>query len=223
MTVEAADFGRALAVIAQKLQDLDILTHNGALCLSEEGYRMRRMRQSLSWDVSISRERPIEFTPFEYRDGNTYHVEVSTERIAVDQSQEHCPPFEALDLAMVLLNRAGEIVHRWHIDRANGDQAGPMFHLQYGGHDRDQRQADIPIREPRWNHPPIELGLMCELVAANFYTERWFTTLREDRSWCSAIQICQKVSYTAYVSHLSSCLNTSYSTALSRMWNGCWG
>lgn len=220
ITAEAA--GKALRVIGQKLHDAHIVTDEGRQVLTEESFRMTKLRDQTSWITEIPRGRPVSFERINDRNGDAVNIALSAERIAIDQGDEDGPAFASLDVAIALSDLAGEPLCRWHLDRANAGQSGPLFHLQMGGHLPGLRDRELPIAEPRWCHPPLELGLLCEVIAANFFVTSWSATLRADPGWCHAIRTLQQLCYPAYVRRLTNCLAVSDSTALAQMWNGHW-
>jgi hypothetical protein len=220
--LNAEDAGHALRVIADKLLGATILTAEGAAALRDESFRLTKLRKGTSWTTRIARERAIVFERVHDKDGAEVTITLSAECISVDQGIAACPPFASLDAAIFITDAAGAPVCRWHLDRANAGQQGPLFHLQMGGHLPGFRDRELPIAEPRWCHPPLELGLLCEVISANFFAAKWIRSVREDPAWCSAIQSLQKLCYTDYVNRLSQALAISDSTALARMWNGRW-
>lgn len=220
ITAEAA--GKALRVIGDKLHDAGIVTAEGKQVLTEESYRISKLKGGTSWVSAIPLGRPVSFERIADKNGEVVNIALSAERIAVDQNSDERPPFTRLDIAVALTNAVGEPVCRWHLDRANDGQNGPLFHLQMGGHLPGFRDRELPIAEPRWCHPPMELGLLCEVIAANFFTDAWAAKLRDDPAWCNAVQTLQRLCYSAYVKRLAESLVVSRSTALARMWNGHW-
>lgn len=220
ITAEAA--GKALRVIGDKLHDAGIATAEGKQVLTEESFRISKLKAGTSWTSAIPLGRPVSFERIADKNGATVNIALSADRIAVDQNDDQRPPFAGLDIAIALTDAVGEPVCRWHLDRANAGQAGPLFHLQIGGHLPGFRDRELPIAEPRWCHPPMELGLLCEVIAANFFTDAWATKLRDDPAWCNAVQTLQRLCYSAYVKRLAESLAVSSSTALTRMWNGQW-
>lgn len=220
--VTADEVGKALHVISEKLHNVEILTAEGASALSNESFRLRKVRKGTCWTTQIARERPIRFERTQDKDGSDITISLSADRIAVDQSDQQCPPFTNLDVAIAITNVQGEPVSRWHLDRANAGQPGPLFHLQMGGHLPGFRDRELPIAVPRWCHPPMEIGLLCEVISANFFADKWARWIREDPAWCRAIRELQRLCYSAYVNRLTTSLTVSDSTALARMWNGYW-
>ena len=222
MTVTAEDAGTALHTIAQKMQSVGILTAEGRDVLSGEGLRVKKLRKSTAWQLIVDRGRPITFERAKDRDGQNFSIAITAKLVAVNQSADEKPPFASLDIALELHKANGDPLGRWHIDRANSGQPGPLYHLQFGGHNAGQRDLDMVVKEPRWCHPPMEVALLCEVVAANFFEKTWREKLRDDPSWCRAIQLYQRLCYKAYLHHIQSSLDTSRSTALNLMWNDVW-
>ncbi|WP_156522783.1 hypothetical protein [Erythrobacter neustonensis] len=220
--LNAEEAGHALRVIGEKLQAADILTVEGAAALRDESFRLAKLKKETSWTTRIARERAITFERVQDKDGAEISIALSAERIVIDQDVVSHPPFVTLDVAVAITNAAGEPVCRWHLDRANIGQQGPLFHLQMGGHLPGFRDRELPIAEPRWCHPPLELGLLCEVLAANFFPAKWARSVRDDPAWCDAIRRLQKLCFTDYVARLTQSLAVSESTALARMWNGSW-
>lgn len=215
--------GKALRVIGEKLLAAGIMTAEGKQVLTDESFKLTKLAAGTTkWTTEVPRGRPIIFERIADKNGSQVSIILSADRIVVDQDAQHLPPFSRLDISIAMADPNGEPVCRWHLDRANEAQAGPLFHLQYGGHLPGFRDRELPIDVPRWCHPPMELGLLCEVVAANFFEDLWTKSLRDDPSWCRAIQNLQKLCYSAYVSRLEESIRVSDSTALSRMWNGKW-
>lgn len=96
-------------------------------------------------------------------------------------------------------------------------QSGPLTHLQFGGHHHGNRAQDHPLKVPRWCHPPMDVALLCEVVAANFYEEEWLG-LRDEPNWCQSISLFQRLCYTHYFDSMTKSLSMSSTTALRSMW-----
>lgn len=223
--VTAADVGAALNRIAVRLADVQILTREGQGVLSDKAGQIKRGRDSTAWSIAIDSGRPLTFSRF--RDKNGREVTASmVVKVSAAPANGSSPPFDRLDMVLLITDVAGEPVARWHLDLANegpdGPQEGPLFHLQYGGHNPGMRHLDHPLKGPRWCHPPMEVGLFCEVVAANFFHETWRRELREDAGWCSAVRTLQKLCYGPYVAMMAAALNGGNSTALATMWADRW-
>ncbi len=220
--LNAEEAGHALRVIGEKLRGAAILTAEGAQALNDEAARLAKLKKDISWTTRIGRARAIVFERVEDDNGAPITITLSADRIIVDQAITGCPPFSNLDVAIAITNAMGEPLCRWHLDRANGGQHGPLFHLQMGGHVPGFRDRDLPVAVPRWCHPPMELGLLCEVISANFFASKWMRSVRDDPAWCKAIRSLQKLCYTDYADKFAQSLSVSDSTMLTRMWNGRW-
>jgi hypothetical protein len=222
--VEAGEAGRALAVVARKLSNAGILTSQGARILEFESRRIAKLNAAQEWDLLIDPSDPLRFEWT--KDKNDEDIQPSlSASLTVDQSLAGTPPFAALDIAVQMDTLDDRPVARWHLDLANEQadefQTGPLFHLQYGGHQRGYRELDHPLKVPRWCHPPMEVALLCEVVAANFFEDKWLE-LREDENWCAAIGQFQKLCYPVYINKVAAALTHVRSTALHQMWAEDW-
>jgi len=227
MNITAAEAGAAMMTIASKLLEAQIMAPEGYSVLSRVASNVARRKSDLTWSIEVDRGQPISFEKVRDRSGAIVAPNLMAKAITVTQDERHTPPFDQLDIALEIRDEQNRSVARWHLDLANRDhdgvfQTGPLIHLQYGGRQHEDRTLDEPLKAPRWCHPPMELALLCEVVAANFYEEAW-STLREDPSWCCAIGIFQRLCYRAYIEKLNNCLSVSSSTALNVMWASSWG
>lgn len=115
---------------------------------------------------------------------------------------------------------------RWHLDlanrRADGTyQAGPLFHLQGGGHKpRGDRAEDLKVSIPRWEMPPKELILICEMIIANFYPNKW-KTISIQKQWLELIAAAQQLCYPVYFQRVQNCLQQQQSV-LKALWATEW-
>jgi hypothetical protein len=227
MTVTAQEAGEALSTVAIKLLEANIVAQEGFSVLTRVAGDVRRRKSELSWSIEVDRGQPISFNKVLDRSGIKITPKVMAKGITVSQGERHTPPFDHLDMSLEIANENDLPVARWHLDLANRRsdhefQSGPLIHLQYGGHFHDDPSKDEPLKSPRWCHPPMEIGLLCEVVAANFYEAEW-AGLRDDPAWCRAIGICQRLCYSVYVEKLAGSLSVSSSTALNVMWASSWG
>lgn len=84
----------------------------------------------------------------------------------------------------------GRVVSRLHFDKANlnpntGPGYHPEYHVQYGGISEEYELCWHPkkVNVPRLNHQPLELFLVCQMVAANFFPEIYRDQIREKAEW----------------------------------------
>jgi len=223
--ISAEDAGKALDQVGTKLAQAGILSWDGQQVLSEEAGRLRKLRQEISWEVLVDRARPVVFEKTLDKNGHIIRPSIDGADIRVRQTEAPACPIIKLDASVLIADHTNEPVARWHVDRANTEgeaQHGPLYHLQFGGHLAGRRDLDIAVKEPRWCHPPLEIALLCEVVAANFFHDIWRDQIRDDASWCAAIRLFQKLCFTAYIEKMQSCLGASHSTALTQMWADRW-
>lgn len=226
--VKAVEAGRALSTVATKLYDYNIVAAEGYSVLLREAQSLKNQKNSLKWIVSIPREQgKIVFQEVKDSKKNRVYPTISCSGIEVDQRPNADHPFSALDIAIEIEDAMREPFARWHVDLANANersgevQSGPLYHLQYGGHNHGHRELDESLKVPRWCHPPMEVALICEVVAANFFPDEW-SKLRQDPSWCEAIKVFEGLCYTAYLAKLSRSLEKVGTTALGSMWAETW-
>jgi hypothetical protein len=87
-------------------------------------------------------------------------------------------------------NINGRVVSRLHFDKANlnpntGIGYHPEYHVQYGGISEDYELCWHPkkVNLPRLNHQPLELFLVCQIIAANFFPDIYRDQIREKAEW----------------------------------------
>jgi hypothetical protein len=224
--IKPKDIADALDIITRKLASNNIIIENSFATLSEEIRRIRALPASRAdWEVIVPNDKKIIFDFIFDESGQQLSPRMMC-CIRSKQSNTNSPPFEDLVLTLELFDSSDKINYRWHIDRANKKdgvfQEGPLYHLQYGGHNSDARKDDSKLKVPRWLYPPMEVMLFCEMMVANFYPSKW-DTLQEDPAWREAICIAQKLCYTAYSQKIVSQLSNSSNTMLQAMWASTWG
>jgi len=222
--VTAKEAGNALMIVARKLGSVGILTNNGARVLEQEGRRIANLQSQRAWSFLIDPDERVHFGWTKDKHGNDVQPWLCGD-VSVDQSLAGRPPFSVLDVAIQFDDLNNQPVARWHVDLANeqpgGFQAGPLFHLQFGGHQQGFRELDHPLKAPRWCHPPMEAALVCEVIAANFFEDDWLA-LREDESWCRAIAQFQRLCYPAYFNKMARAMAQPRTTLLNEAWAGNW-
>ena len=225
--IKAADAGKALQAIANKLHSAKVLEPEGLDTLNRVARDLKSQKRKKEWPLEVDDGQPVRFKVGQTPDGMKVRPNIVFANIQVNQDLENRPPFDCFDLAVLLEDETQQPLSRWHIDLANSSggvaQSGPLFHLQFGGrnrgHDRDQ---DHPIKEPRWCHPHMELALVSEMLVANFFEAAWLE-LRQDRAWCSNINLFQQLCYESYLRRLQGCLDTpAGSTVLNDVWASNW-
>jgi hypothetical protein len=226
MTITAAEAGAALATIATTLHRHQVIQPEGFVVLTRLSRELQLAKNALAWTVEVDRGAPILFKRTTDEKNRGVTPRIVAKGIEVEQGDGSILPFKALDIVLEINDDLSEPLSRWHLDLANKaggvHQSGPMTHLQFGGHHHDERWRDHPLKVPRWCHPPMEVALLCEVVAANFYEEEWLD-LREEANWCEAISVYERLCYTHYFERMTRSLSVSSSTALSSMWASTYG
>jgi hypothetical protein len=217
--------GRALQHMANLLVEVGIVEPESSANVTEAATALIRQGNKTAWTYQLDLARPIIFAPVQHPKHGSIHPRIAA-HISVLEAEDAHPPFEVLKLALEITNSRGERIQRWHVDRANlmGQkyQEGPLYHLQIGGHSRGgDRSLEIDLEEPRWCHPPLDIVLLAEVVAANFYPEEW-RVLHAKGSWCSLVHESQKLCFTDYLKKMSNLIDVDRSTALAEMWAESW-
>lgn len=223
LVIEAKAAGEAMMAIATVLYEHEVLDDPGLSAIQRVGLALKGKKTASSWDFEVSTGEPITFAQVDDRSGVAIRPQIIA-RIAVNQDHETKPPFSSLDIALVINDVSAKPISRWHIDLANeqsdGWQDGPLIHLQYGGHHQNNGQFDHPLRAPRWCHPPMEVALLCEMVAANFYPQKW-AQFRDAPNWAGAIKLYEGLCYSNYLACLKKHIGVSAApSTLTGMWAG---
>jgi len=223
--ITALDAGKALSVVATRLLEHDVVQPEGYTAICNVAQNLKSLRKSVVWTIKVDRGQPILFQNSVDKNGSTITPMLVAESISIDQTDPNELPFKGLDMAMEVGDSLNQPISRWHIDLANESdgvhQPGPLFHLQYGGHNHDARHLDHPLKVPRWCHPPMELALFCEIIAANFFEDKWID-FRDDPNWCHSIHLFQRLCFPHYLAKLQACCEISSSTNLNQMWVTNW-
>lgn len=89
------------------------------------------------------------------------------------------------------------VISRFHFDKANHSQGKsneyhPKYHVQTGGISKDYELCWHPksFDVPRLPYPPMDLFLACQLVAANFFPEK-YEDIKKERTWMTHLKACQ--------------------------------
>ena len=221
MALEAKTAGKALGSIATTLLNYEVIEQDGFRVLNRVAAKLKGDKGSVDWSTVIDPGDPIVFRKVAgFCDEDIIPKIVAY--IDVCQSTDlDEPPFSRLDIALTFSNAKGVPLSRWHIDRANpqGDryQSGPLMHMQFGGHEPQSKEVFTKVSVPRWCHPPMDIALLCEIVAANIYEEKWLE-FRDDPSWCRSLSEFERLCWTRYFESKMAHINISTTTALNRMW-----
>lgn len=223
--IEAKAAGEAMMSIGTVLLENQVIDDQGFAAICHVSTALKGQKTANNWKFEVSTGEPITFAEVNDRSGIAIRPRIIA-NIAVNQDHNTTPPFSSLDIALEINDSLAQPISRWHIDLANeqaeGWQDGPLIHLQYGGHHQDNGQFDHPLRAPRWCHPPMEVALLCELVAANFYPQKW-AQFRDAPNWAGAIKLYEGLCYSNYLACLQKHVGVSAAaSALTGMWAGNW-
>jgi hypothetical protein len=138
------------------------------------------VRIDLSGDISFRRPRPEKRAEWEARPVASSTVTVEL----VDVKDE-------------------QLLERHHHDLANPGQAGPTWHLQYGGNPQGT-VARLPtswLSPPRWATPPMDLALLAEAITYNFYRAEW-DKLNANGAWVNLILDVERLVLLHFARHI---------------------
>lgn len=168
-------------------------------------------RSCQGWRVMVDPAQPIQFSTAEYR-GHSVRVDLSVEssfeRAKAGREEEwEAAPVAASTVALTLfVDGADDPAERHHLDFAETDQPGPLWHLQAGGNPPGYAKFETTwLKIPRWPIPPADLVLACEVVLMNFFENDW-NELRENGLWTNLVQRSEDLLLTGYQRHLSTYL-----------------
>jgi len=214
------EMATALRSTATLLSNVHILSQEGVNSIEAAVARLYNC-PGKSWFCTTPKSEPIQFEACFDRAGRQFIPKIGVDRIEIKDEVEKLP-FVKWDINLYLEYKESTVhCPRWHFDLCNPNQDGPITHLQYGGNKHpDQPNLDVKIREPRWNVPPMDIVLLCETVAANFFTEIWRTQLKDNPTWNKTVKASQRLCYPYYMRKLYKSLNdTGGLTLLNESWN----
>ncbi len=205
----AREMSSHLASLSNLLCQKKLIDSESKSYLDRANAKLLKLGASRSWRYTIEESAPIKFVPAPDKKLGKIIPQVYLD-VAVAPHND-LPPFTRLDTKIEIFDIAGHLQSRWHIDLANQKhdgtyQEGPLFHLQSGGHKpQSNRKEELKISRPRWAMPPMELILTCEMILANFYSEKW-KTIRTEKRWLKLIHSAQMMCYSAYYQQIHNCL-----------------
>ncbi len=197
----AKEMSQKLKSLSQLLYENRLIQHDMKNGIDNAIYQLNKFKNKTEWEYTIEPSTPIKFVPAPDKKLGKIIPQVYLD-VAVAPHND-LPPFTRLDTKIEIFDIAGHLQSRWHIDLANQKhdgtyQEGPLFHLQSGGHKpQSNRKEELKISRPRWAMPPMELILTCEMILANFYSEKW-KTIRTEKRWLKLIHSAQMMCYSAY-------------------------
>ncbi|WP_157971176.1 hypothetical protein [Pseudogemmobacter bohemicus] len=180
--IHGRDMASAIESSVWKYVEAGILDGESCNAVAPAVAQLRQAKTSPAWQYSISKGEPIKFNECkDRRDGSSFHPLIMVEKICV-RTQEEFPYQDWVTVLVLEYKDRDRECPRWHFDVGNIGQPGPRLHMQYGGHHHEDRSLDASFKVPRWAAFPLDTVLLLEIVAANFFEDRWKEILREDRT-----------------------------------------
>ncbi len=126
----------------------------------------------------------------------SFEQRIAPKRMAGWQFAPTAKATYAIELRKVI---GDDLCARHHIDLANPDQDGSVWHLQVGGLAAgDQRHRELRwLKVPRWPALPMDMVLVLELAIYNFRNEQWLE-LRKTNPWRDIVKRSEKIMHTHY-------------------------
>ena len=127
--------------------------------------------------------------------------------------------WDAKRLSSEVDSNTGRVMLRLHFDLANEMQSGPKYHLQVGGkpHDGELHWFPESLSVPRMLHPPMDLVLATELIAATFFPEN-YRDLKREPLWTSSMKTSQSHLLAGYLDTATRAVSEGKSL-LDTLWN----
>lgn len=214
----------ALVGVYTRMQKANVVTGEGYNAAYKAANLLKSFKDGRSWTTSVDRGEPIDFEICKVltREGYNIRPRIIARELSVSVEQIEFPVM-SWNIALETMRAddpSGPPISRWHFDLANPGQSGPRIHMQYGGHfDHPDYEQPLPI--PRWYYPLIDIILLGEIVAANFFEENW-RGFRDDTAWCEHISLAEKYCYGVFLEGLNRGYNRSSRTILCESWGDRW-
>ena len=203
---------------------------------AKKRYRASR-RSNPTWGFAISPDRPLEFQEVVSK-GLKFRVDLfcdlawshpsgtltSPRNLVVrvwsrEESLVFRPEWDSEHVIDRIQEHRGRVMVRYHFDLANEGQEGPKHHIQTGGGTSGHEVCWFveSVDLPRIPHPPLDLLLACEMVAANFFPAE-YRQIRRDPTWVGSLRLAQANCYHEYFQQCSRTI-TDNESLLSSLWN----
>ena len=221
----AKEMSSHLAHLSNLLCKKEMLQSESKAYLDSVTANLRKFGRSKSWGYTIDVDSSLKFVPI--KDKKLGHIAPRVYIQVAVSPHDGIPPFTQLNSTIEVIDSTGDLQSRWHIDLANRKkdgtyQAGPLFHLQGGGHKpQGKRDQEVKVSIPRWDIPPMELILTCERIIANFYPDRWAEIKYQER-WLELIYVAQQLCYPVYMERIQNCLVGQRQSVLNAVWATEW-
>jgi hypothetical protein len=195
------------------------------------------------WGYQISKGQPLQFQVCKVRGYDTIVDICCVLRCPVDEAAEPLEQnfalrvwsldrrqcfrrgWDADEIESIFDGSARRVMLRLHFDLASSDQPGPKYHVQVGGIPAGDELWWMPpsVNLPRIAHPPIDIVLLCEMIAANFFPEQ-YREIRTDPIWRGAIRDTQRSVLQKYfqLCHDTVAREQHDQSLLDQLWNEAW-
>ena len=155
--------------------------------ICDECERELGARHCHGWRISIGPDQALVFAPTKYKNRIVrplLHAVCDFRRSTSGTRDDWEGAPLAESTVVVLLFEGVELdvpSERHHLDLANVDQPGPVWHLQLGGNPSGYNKFETSwLGPPRWALPPADLVLVAEALLLNLYEDA-FERLNRDR------------------------------------------
>jgi len=225
----ANEMSAKLASLSRLLYENKLIQTNSRNGIYDASQQLKCLGKERSWEYTIEASAPIKFVPL--KDKKLGQIAPFVYLDAAVEQRENVPPFSRLNTTIEVWDILdNQLQSRWHIDLANRKadgryQAGPLFHLQGGGHKpKGDRLDELKVSIPRWTIPPMELILTCEMIIANFYPDKW-DKMSGQKKWLELIRVAQQLCYPSYIARFQNALDGrgQEESVLRGLWANEWG
>jgi hypothetical protein len=202
--------------------------------------RRRKKKNPRHWGYSVRPERPLEFRECEvggyratvdlycsFRWPPESSLPASEQNVtfriwSLDDSLSFRDQWDSEHVRQTITRTNRRVISRFHFDLANAGQPGPRYHFQSGGVAHVNECCWIPEAAdiPRIAHPPVDLVLTCQMIAANFFPER-YREIRANPSWWAAVREAQNYFCADYYNfcHRTLTDRNAQRSLLDQLWN----
>jgi hypothetical protein len=246
LTVLRDRFNRILDPTAARVLDQAIAQAKASAGETpEEGTNKHRKKKKKKveppWGFQITPDSPLQFQKcavketnvrvdlfchFEWPSDST--AEASVQKLAVrvwalDRNLCYRADWDAERVRGEVNESFGRVMLRFHFDLAEPLQSGPRHHLQIGGVPHAGELWSLPpsLNLPRIAHPPTDLVLACEMIAANFFPLE-YRQIQAEATWKKVVRISQAQTLREYhaLCHGVVSVDEPPKNLLDALWNG---
>ena len=164
-------------------------------------------RKCRGWCLKIWDKTAIVFSPVEIK-GSPIRVTLegtfSTVRPSNWKGDWKCSPMAECTVAIKIYNsESDQLLCRQHLDMANPDQPGPMWHLQLGGIGSSNRRDELrSVATLRWPTIPMDFMLAVELCLYLFHFKAW-DKVKKSSPWRGFIKDTEELVISHYADLLT--------------------